>query len=391
MRTPGELEADLALRGNEMSLDDYMEFIGEVNNTNATLFQRCKEVDAVKTSFEYHPCLIASQSKIVVHEEAHLTPATEIIKEILNQDEMALQLEESVFGLKKRGKRCNCRRGCDLRYFSLDDLAQATTNVQRTCEDWCTSIIAEETDHSTLRNMLKKLNGSVCNLLTVGFTLWMIMGKLKDEKSKLKEVEADYREIDRQIHQIQGKYNTVPHTVASGMRVCMGGWNGDTHRHGSEGRGLVLTPNGDQYDGDWDSHGMSGGGVMRYSNGNRYEGNWENGKRHGVGTLVCSNGDRYEGEWTRGDSGTGVITYSRKGATEGAVEAVYEGAWIAGKKDGPGMMTFAETGDIYRGTWDKGQTKGRGSFTNAQGVNYNYRSEVESWVTKYWEGREGGW
>lgn len=78
-----------------------------------------------------------------------------------------------------------------------------------------------------------------------------------------------------------------------------------TKRHG---KGMLTSPQGDQYVGEFNNDDITGKGTYTWKNGNKYEGDFVNGKSHGVGTITCKE-YKYKGDFFNGKRhGEGTIT-----------------------------------------------------------------------------------
>ena len=94
-----------------------------------------------------------------------------------------------------------------------------------------------------------------------------------------------------------------------------------------------------------------GEGIYTWPSGTVYKGSFSAGSVHGIGVLTKRN--------------IGVLPYSERGP--GKVEVKYEGSFLNGSADGPGLITFPL--DENRTNRDEVPTKFEGSFWNntAQG------------------------
>jgi 1-phosphatidylinositol-4-phosphate 5-kinase len=73
-----------------------------------------------------------------------------------------------------------------------------------------------------------------------------------------------------------------------------------------------------------------------------------------LGVINFKNGDKFRGEFMDGrPTGPGTMKYTRSMAGNMGAEfeeATYEGNWVAGKRDGNGMMTWMDN-SIFTGLW----------------------------------------
>ena len=117
------------------------------------------------------------------------------------------------------------------------------------------------------------------------------------------------------------------------------GYYGQTVDGIREGKGKLVTENGDFYDGEWKNGKKQGQGVYIYSNGVKYNGTWNNDKMDGYGSLIFPNGSSYYGEFRDGAiSGNGTFKYTDK--------AEYSGGWKNGKWHGRGCFRLANGKEI---------------------------------------------
>ncbi len=96
------------------------------------------------------------------------------------------------------------------------------------------------------------------------------------------------------------------------------------------GRGTYIFANGDGLDGDLNEHGM-GHGLFAWASGpwkgDRYDGDFLAGKRTGHGIYTFANGNRYEGEFLDGiRSGSGSYVWP--------TGSHYDGQWADDKANG---------------------------------------------------------
>jgi hypothetical protein len=93
-----------------------------------------------------------------------------------------------------------------------------------------------------------------------------------------------------------------------------------------------------------------------------YAGQWKHDKRDGAGVMTFADGRTYDGQWKDGmPDGQGVLT-----RVDGNT---YDGQWKGGAKDGRGVMTYAD-GATYDGPWKDGKRDGDGVVTFAAANRY---------------------
>jgi hypothetical protein len=142
-----------------------------------------------------------------------------------------------------------------------------------------------------------------------------------------------------------------------------------------EGRGIVVTKDGDRGEAEFRNGRLNGRCVFTYAAGGRFDGQCANDKRNGPGTQVFASGNRYEGDYRDDDmNGRGVFNWKEGQRYEGDFVdgtrngrgretypsgARYEGDWVEDKFQGQGTYYFAD-GQIYEGEWADDMPNGRG-------------------------------
>ncbi len=136
--------------------------------------------------------------------------------------------------------------------------------------------------------------------------------------------------------------------------------SGDWERDVRHGRGKLIHSDGSVFRGAWEYGEIrgAGSGAMPSEDGSgKYVGDWYNGQRQGKGTMVSSEGDSYTGEWYQD-------LMHGKGEFTACNGDQYEGTFIRGEMEGIGTMRWAESGDKYTGHWSGGVMHGDGNFTS---------------------------
>ena len=109
-----------------------------------------------------------------------------------------------------------------------------------------------------------------------------------------------------------------------------------------------------------------------------YRGEFVAGRKHGKGVKTWANGDRYEGDWVADrKDGTGVYVFG-KGRWEGER---YEGAFSNDRRHGYGVYRWP-SGDRYEGGWDNDAMAG--AATPMMAARAKHEQEIRATV-----GREG--
>lgn len=111
-----------------------------------------------------------------------------------------------------------------------------------------------------------------------------------------------------------------------------------------------------------------------------YEGQWAGGQFDGFGEHIQSN-FKYRGEFREGlREGEGSL-FIRESGTSPYVR-VYQGEWLAGKRDGRGMQ-WCKNGEVYEGDFVDDQRHGVGKLyqTNGDVISGNFKNNmVEGWA-----------
>ncbi|XP_046736020.1 alsin isoform X3 [Diprion similis] len=143
-----------------------------------------------------------------------------------------------------------------------------------------------------------------------------------------------------------------------------GRWlNGKPH-----GTGKLEWSDGRMYVGHFHRGIMHGTGKMEIPTQGIYEGQWKDGQQNGYGTMKYINGDIYEGYFK--DSlphGHGI---KKEGHFMASVASIYIGEWIAGLKQGYGVMDDITTGEKYLGFWNNNMKHGCGLIVTLDGIYY---------------------
>jgi hypothetical protein len=79
-----------------------------------------------------------------------------------------------------------------------------------------------------------------------------------------------------------------------------------------------------------------------------YDGAYVDGKKNGVGKMTFRNGDVYHGEWVDNKmEGEGTYTYAK-------TKDIYSGSWVGGLKSGQGVYEYGGDKSKMSGKWDNG-------------------------------------
>lgn len=179
-----------------------------------------------------------------------------------------------------------------------------------------------------------------------------------------------------------------------------------------EGFGILILPDGSQYEGFFSKDEMSGKGRIINSEGFYYEGEFKNNRANGYGKYINLDGTTYVGFWLDDkQNGFGEEFFND--------ESKYEGNYVNGKKTGKGKFIWSEDsfyegnfenndlhglgeyhwkdGRVYTGEWEKNKMHGVGLFLWPDNKKYigSYRNDKKKGygIFSWPEGKsfEGEW
>jgi hypothetical protein len=151
-----------------------------------------------------------------------------------------------------------------------------------------------------------------------------------------------------------------------------------------EGKGIMYFNDGStMYQGNYSNDKRNGLGILYWSDGNRYEGNWIDDNRTGQGTFYWKDGDKYVGQFLNGQKTENGVTTTKaiqRGCISGDCNngygkwnlenAVYEGYFKNGKREGKGKMVFWDN-STYVGDYANGLKNGKGKYEYVDGSVYD--------------------
>jgi hypothetical protein len=106
-----------------------------------------------------------------------------------------------------------------------------------------------------------------------------------------------------------------------------------------------------------------GNGTFMESDGSTYVGEWVAGHREGKGVMTYVNGAKYDGSWSNDK-------YHKNGSYLGGTNdsiKQYDGEWNQGRMHGKGSLTL-RNGDTFKGTFKDGRFHGTGTYIYADGT-----------------------
>ncbi|CAF0786054.1 unnamed protein product, partial [Didymodactylos carnosus] len=164
-------------------------------------------------------------------------------------------------------------------------------------------------------------------------------------------------------------------------------YDGEWHMGNMHGKGtLQFDREGTSYYiGDFIQNVPFGKGRRQYSTGNLYEGMWVAGKRHGHGIFSWANGNgEYIGQWENGvQSGHGIHVWYIVRAEESqyALRNYYDGNFVNGRRDGYGVFYYS-SGTRYMGEWKNDQKHGKGKLVLRNGTEVEAEFSYDRMLTK---------
>ncbi|KPA80549.1 hypothetical protein ABB37_04755 [Leptomonas pyrrhocoris] len=129
-----------------------------------------------------------------------------------------------------------------------------------------------------------------------------------------------------------------------------------------DGKGrYAWASSGAVYEGEWKLGRPHGHGVMTVpgKDGYEYTGDFVEGQRCGRGRCSFANGRTFDGEW-KGDEMNGVGTVRGAPGVDDYEE--YSGHFKVGKRSGPDGKCVYFNGDVYEGAWLAGKRQGMGEW-----------------------------
>ncbi|KAK0086427.1 hypothetical protein PV325_003204 [Microctonus aethiopoides] len=143
-----------------------------------------------------------------------------------------------------------------------------------------------------------------------------------------------------------------------------GRWsNGQVH-----GFGKMEWADGRLYTGQFNKGNPDGIGKMEIPTQGIYEGQWKDGRQNGYGCFKYINGDVYTGYFKDGlPHGHGT---KKEGHFTASVAKIYIGEWVAGLKQGYGVIDDIMTGGKYLGLWNNDMKHGCGLIVTLDGIYY---------------------
>jgi hypothetical protein len=127
----------------------------------------------------------------------------------------------------------------------------------------------------------------------------------------------------------------------------------------TDGRGVMLYPDGSTYNGEWKDGKRHGKGILIYADGRRYEGKFADDQLHGEGIITLPDGRLIESYW---DNGEQILARFANGD-------IFTGTWEEGTFCGEATVTLPN-GDRYSGGFKQSKYNGYGVMAYADGSKY---------------------
>ena len=131
-------------------------------------------------------------------------------------------------------------------------------------------------------------------------------------------------------------------------------YEGEIKNSNFNGKGKLISPNGEIYIGDFVEREKTGTGKIIFEDGTIFEGQVEKGELKGEGKMTWKNGYEYEGNFDG-------FKLSGKGKLKGPNQELYEGDFTNNFFNGNGVYTYPN-GNIYEGEFSFGTKKGKGIY-----------------------------
>ena len=166
-----------------------------------------------------------------------------------------------------------------------------------------------------------------------------------------------------------------------------------------ETRPEVTLAKGGRYTGEWlaGSELRQGYGSQINADGSRYDGHLLNNYPHGMGRMIDANLDLYHGQWNDGEEQGLGFKYNatdqsyyignwHEARSEGlgiemmADGSIYKGSFVAGRKEGKGLLETSR--GTYSGRFSQNLANGHGKFEGTNGQSY-----VGMWKNGKWHGQ----
>ena len=178
------------------------------------------------------------------------------------------------------------------------------------------------------------------------------IGEWKDDqfngKGRLLSINGDFYEGDFVLGKMEG--NGIFHSTKYGYN-----YTGEFKNNKFHGKGKLIYDDNTTYEGSFSEGYMNGEGNLLFKNGAYYKGNFEKNKFNGKGKFYFENGRKYDGDWKNNDmDGFGIFTWDEK--------TKYKGEYIKNAKEGNGVYTFGK--NSYDGHWLNNMPNGKGTLIN---------------------------
>ncbi|XP_045511220.1 alsin [Colias croceus] len=134
------------------------------------------------------------------------------------------------------------------------------------------------------------------------------------------------------------------------------------------GSGKVEWPDGKVYVGQFQLNALCGHGKMDIPGVGIYDGQWKDNLQNGYGIMKYASGDIYEGYFKDGHPhGHGI---KKQGDFTSSSATIYTGEWVAGVRQGYGVMDDIGKGEKYLGNWSDNKKHGCGLIVTLDGIYY---------------------
>jgi stage V sporulation protein K len=176
---------------------------------------------------------------------------------------------------------------------------------------------------------------------------------LKDGENKQQAISA-INDNEKILNTLLDRFEASKKNTLGFMYI--GNWLNDMFH----GHGAYYWSDGTSYEGEFHRGEVNGKGTLLSSNGEKYTGFFVNGIKQGKGETSWPNGDSHVGYWRDGNlKGRGTYTWSNG--------IVFDGKFLNNLRSGRAVTKFPE-GSKYEGLWRDDKVYGNGKFTTISGA-----------------------
>ena len=181
------------------------------------------------------------------------------------------------------------------------------------------------------------------------------------ENPKIKEIENNLKELNCK-KKFKNYFERPPLLFKKDKSIYKGSWNNKGEKSGF---GIFLDSQGNKYIGQWENDKFNGKGRLLSLNGDYYEGDFNMGLIEGNGSFYLKKDEyKYIGTFKENKfHGEGQIKYEKE-------DIIYEGEFNEGYKHGFGKIFFKDK-SYYEGNFENNNFNGKGKFIFENNKSYN--------------------